>query len=322
MMWPAMSERFIRNLKSNWENWRRQHSDAVRQGISKLREKPAAAGFSITMIAIAILPALVLATFSDQIRDHITTWQQRGEVALFLKDNVDKKQADLIAQELKSHPALTQLEIISPEQALEEFRQQTPEGNDLKLNAGELFPYILWLQFANDMPVTDINAQLAEWKNNPALAIDSVQLHQQWLSQLRQLQSLIARLTIVITLMSAMALLFVTSNTIRLQIRNHADEIRVLKWIGATAQFIRRPYLYFSLITGSLSTLAAALLQFISYLFLKNPIEAVFPAINDISFHLFTFNFTLALVVVCILSLTSAWIATNLEIRNINTNPL
>jgi cell division transport system permease protein len=52
---------------------------------------------------------------------------------------------------------------------------------------------------------------------------------------------------------------FVTGNTIRLQILTQKDEIEVSQLIGATRRFIRRPFLYFGAFQGLLAGLVAVL---------------------------------------------------------------
>ena len=49
----------------------------------------------------------------------------------------------------------------------------------------------------------------------------------------------------------ALALIAVTFNTIRLQVLTQRDEIEVIKLIGATDAFIRRPFLYFGALQGA-----------------------------------------------------------------------
>jgi cell division transport system permease protein len=55
----------------------------------------------------------------------------------------------------------------------------------------------------------------------------------------------------------AFALVAVTFNTIRLQILTQREEIEVAGLIGATARFIRRPFLYYGAVLGLLGGLVA-----------------------------------------------------------------
>jgi cell division transport system permease protein len=58
----------------------------------------------------------------------------------------------------------------------------------------------------------------------------------------------------------ALALVAVTFNTIRLQVLTRREEVEVVKLIGATDAFIRRPFLYFGALQGGAGGFVAWLL--------------------------------------------------------------
>ena len=58
----------------------------------------------------------------------------------------------------------------------------------------------------------------------------------------------------------ALALIAVTFNTIRLQVLTQRDEIEVIKLIGATDAFIRRPFLYYGTLQGCAGGMVAWLI--------------------------------------------------------------
>jgi len=58
----------------------------------------------------------------------------------------------------------------------------------------------------------------------------------------------------------ALALLAISFNTIRLQVLTRRDEIEVVRLIGATDAFIRRPFLYYGALQGCAGGLVAWLI--------------------------------------------------------------
>ena len=74
----------------------------------------------------------------------------------------------------------------------------------------------------------------------------------------------------------ALALILVTHNTIRLQVLARRDEIEVSKLIGATDDFIRRPFLYHALWQG---VFAALIAWGLSYWF----VQAASPALAELA---------------------------------------
>jgi cell division transport system permease protein len=65
----------------------------------------------------------------------------------------------------------------------------------------------------------------------------------------------------------------VIGNTIRLEINNRSTEIEVLKLVGATDGFIRRPFLYLGFSLGVIGALTAAVLVGIAMLLLAPPVR-------------------------------------------------
>jgi cell division transport system permease protein len=67
--------------------------------------------------------------------------------------------------------------------------------------------------------------------------------------------------------------IIIVGNTIRLDIQNRRDEIEVLKLLGASDGFVRRPFLYEGLWYGLLGSLLAILLLLIGGWVLSAPVE-------------------------------------------------
>jgi cell division transport system permease protein len=64
-------------------------------------------------------------------------------------------------------------------------------------------------------------------------------------------------------------------NTIRLAIENRRSEIEIIKLVGATDAFVRRPFLYLGFWYGFGGALVAWILVQFSFLLLGEPIEAL-----------------------------------------------
>ena len=94
-----------------------------------------------------------------------------------------------------------------------------------------------------------------------------------WIERLFALLSLGERLVVALSLVLAVGMLLVIGNTIRLAIENRRAEIEVVKLVGGTDGFVRRPFLYMGLGYGLGGALTAWLLVQISLWFLRGPVE-------------------------------------------------
>ena len=80
-----------------------------------------------------------------------------------------------------------------------------------------------------------------------------------WVERLSAMLKLGERFVFGLTLLLIMALLLVIGNTIRLHIENRRTEIEVIKLVGGTDSYVRRPFLYM----GTLYGLGAGLLAWL-----------------------------------------------------------
>src|SRR5690606_40274425 len=87
-----------------------------------------------------------------------------------------------------------------------------------------------------------------------------------WVERLLAMLALAERLIGVLGLLLALAILLVVGNTIRLAIAARVDEIRVVKLVGGTNAWVRRPFLYTGLWYGMVGGLLAWLLLIICWL--------------------------------------------------------
>ena len=87
-----------------------------------------------------------------------------------------------------------------------------------------------------------------------------VQLDAAWARRLDAVLRLAHLVVAIVGILLALALIAITFNTIRLQVLTRRDEIEVIKLIGATDAFIRRPFLYFGALQGAVGGAVAWLI--------------------------------------------------------------
>ena len=146
-----------------------------------------------------------------------------------------------------------------------------------------------------------------------------VQLDLQWVQRLSAMLDIARRGVLVISSLLALAVLLVIGNTIRLEIQNRRDEILVIKLIGATNAFVRRPFLYSGLWYGALGAVFAWILVVGGFLLLSAPV-AKLAGLYQSDFSLQTLPFqllTLLLGAGMLLGLLGSWLAVGRHLSDI-----
>ena len=93
-----------------------------------------------------------------------------------------------------------------------------------------------------------------------------------------KLGSLIAMIILLIVA------IFIISNTIKLSVASRKDEIHIMKYVGATAGFVRRPFIYEGILTGVIGGLVSLVLIGFGYSAAINAMKDFLDIFNLISF--------------------------------------
>src|SRR5262245_6961293 len=90
--------------------------------------------------------------------------------------------------------------------------------------------------------------------------VEEVAVERTWLERVQAITDVIQRLGWVLAGLFGGAAILVTATSVRLAIESLLEELRVLKLVGATHGYMRRPFLYFGLFYGLGGGVAGAML--------------------------------------------------------------
>ena len=162
-----------------------------------------------------------------------------------------------------------------------------------------------------------IDALVVELSQLPEVEV--AKLDRQWLDRLYAVLGLIQRLVLLIAGVLGLAVIVIVGNTIRLDIERQRAEIEVMKLVGATDGFIRRPFLYTGLWYGLVGgAFACALVQLV-VIALSRP-TATLAGLYQSSFKLSGLSLDTALAVFAagiLLGWLGAWWTVSQRIREI-----
>jgi cell division transport system permease protein len=141
----------------------------------------------------------------------------------------------------------------------------------------------------------------------------------QWVKRLYVIMELVRRGVVILAALLALAVLLVIGNTIRLAIQNRRDEIVVIKLIGGTDAFIRRPFLYTGFWYGLFGGVIAWLLVSLSLTILSEPVERL-SGLYQSQFELTGLDATTTGMLIgssILLGLAGSWLAVGRHLRDI-----
>ncbi len=227
----------------------------------------------MTALAIGITLALpsLLYLFTINVERASDGFTAGAPVSLFLEQEATPVQGEALTQQLAQRDGIARARFISAEQALADFKRRSGLQEALELLQNNPLPHTIVLYLEPTWQQSDaLTRLLAQLAAEPLVEV--AQSDVQWLTRLRALLSLVQRGVVMLAVLLAVAVVVIVSNTIRLAILNRREEIEIIKLIGGTDRFVRRPFLYSGLLQGLLGALVALILIGSCIALLRGPI--------------------------------------------------
>lgn len=296
--------------RDKFDAWSAHHSNSAIESLLRMFETPLQSLMTWLVIAIAIaLPAALFVVFNN-LQQIGQTWQDSSQVSVFLTKNATTTQAQDLRSRLAQRPDVLQARYISPEEALAEFKRGSGLGELASHLDENPLPAVILItpKMLDNTPAALANLQ-QELVANPLVA--DVRLDMLWVKRLHQFIALAERFVTALAGLLALGVLLVIGNTIRMAIENRRDEILVVKLVGGTDAYVRRPFLYTGLWFGVGGGIVAALLLSLGFWWLSTPV-AQLAELYQSSFRLQGLGFIASLQLILIAGVTGligAWIA-------------
>jgi len=239
--------------------------------LGSLLRSPISTFNTVLVVAITLLLPAMLYVMIKSAQSVSNNWQGRPQMSIFLQQGIEQDDANAIFEEIALHPQIALAELISPEQALDEFKLLSGLDNELAFLGKNPLPasiVIMPLDSASDSPsLLEIKSQLTKIDG-----IDQVRLDLDWTDRFNAILRLATRLVQILSALLALALILIVSNTIRLIILNRRQEIEITKLVGGTNAFVRRPFLYNGLLLGLFGGILSLLMLIAAFTLLDKPI--------------------------------------------------
>jgi cell division transport system permease protein len=290
--------------------WRSHHQLVASESLRRMLSQPLASLLTWMVMGIALaLPASLFIAL-ENMQQLTVGWDGAARVSLFLRDTVTEDVGRRLGQRLAKRPDVASYTYISRQAALEEFSQLSGFGDLLAELPTNPLPAVVVLEPALGTSSAEAMEQLlAQIKQLPE--VELAQMDLQWVERLYGLMALGKRVTLALALLLGLGVLLVAGNTIRLAIENRRDEILVVKLVGGTDAYVRRPFLYTGFWYGLGGSIVAWLLLTVAMLWLDGPVGSL-AGLYDSRFELqgLGFSGTLLLAIAGVaLGLSGAWLA-------------
>ncbi|MDA0273530.1 MAG: permease-like cell division protein FtsX [Proteobacteria bacterium] len=246
--------------------------------LSELLGNPFTSLMTWLVIGIALGLPLILYVVLQNVSSVSGDWGGKPRVTLYLTQEVTLESGQALAREIEQRADIAETVFISSASALQEFQRKSGFGDVLSTLDRNPLPHVIEVVPANPDPV-DLAKLIREWEAN--LLVENVSVDLQWLERLFALLVFAERLVTALAIVLGLGVMLVMGNTIRLAIENRRQEIEVIKLVGGTDAFVRRPFLYLGFWYGLGGAVIAFILLQTSLFFLSTPVEMLAQSYRD-----------------------------------------
>ncbi|OGT65140.1 MAG: hypothetical protein A2W69_02785 [Gammaproteobacteria bacterium RIFCSPLOWO2_02_47_7] len=301
-----------------FEIWLLQHLQAIIFSLGQLCRNPIASFLTASVIGISLALPAGFFIILENTRLITAGWEGSVEITAFLKMDVDDDAAREFAKKLSGQSDIAKVDLITREQALEEYRQLSGYTHALDALDENPLPSLLLIKPA----LGEFSEKTAEELLNKLQAvpeIENAQYDQQWVKRLNAIIGIVQRIVLILAVFLGIAVLIIIGNTIRMLIYHRRSEIEVAKLFGATDGFIQRPFLYSGFWYGLFGGVIAWALITISLLLLQAPADSL-AQLYASNFKLIGLTIKDALLLILsgiLLGLIGSWISVQRHLRAI-----
>ena len=243
---PRRAETGASQSRTGWQDRARgylaHHRATAKDSAWRLLRSPLPSLLTWMAIGIALcLPATLFAGL-ENLRGLSQDWDGEPQMTVFVKKGARAAAIESLRDKIDSHSIAVATVLVSPEQALEQLQSVSGVGEALLGLDDNPLPTSLVIRFRSDVEPAQLEAFAATMQAE--LLIDDVLFDRAWVERLQQILALGERLVWALGSVLALGVILVIGNTISLAIEARRDEIVIVKLVGGTNAFVRRPFLY------------------------------------------------------------------------------
>ncbi len=229
----------------------------------------------MTVASILVLAAclVVIGSFYLVIRNinyNTADISHLNKMVAYIDENYTEKQVGQVKAEVEQMVDLVEgVTLISKQQALQEekekYEKDYPHMFDVLEEDENPYRDSLEITYLEDVTVAEVTSAL-----EGVDGIERVVAYEDIANSVSQLKSIIARVfgTFIVILFAVTV--FVIILTIRFVVITHREEVKIMRYVGATTRFIAAPYILEGMIIGTVAAVLASFLQGWLYGYIAN----------------------------------------------------
>jgi cell division transport system permease protein len=238
----------------------------IRETLLAFRRAPLLSVLSMTTIAFALFVVGLFGLVVLNLRTALADIEERVEIVAYLIRGTPVEIGTVAMGDIQAFPEVVSVQYVNEDEALARARRQLVElqgiFQDLETNP---LPASLEIRLKPGFRDEDHVRQVAD-RLRGFRFVEDVRYGREWIAKLDRLRDLGAAVGLAIGIAFALASVIIIGTTIRMGVLHRSREIAIMRLVGATDGFIRRPFLLEGALKGAIGGAAAVGLNYAAYL--------------------------------------------------------
>ena len=249
--------------------WLTRHASTSLGALGRLSRQPFASLMIILVIGVTLALPAAINVIVKNVQAVSGSWNNALDFSVYLQQGISASAAEDLKRLIAQRADVESVELITADEALIEFKQQSGFGAALDQLSENPLPHALIVR-----PIPGNTGAsmilLEEIGNLPETEL--VQVDTEWVQRFHAILDIVRQAIAIGSGLLGIAIVVIIGNTIRLDIQNRREEIEVTKLIGASNAFVRRPFLWTGFWYGLLGGSFALLLVHYGLYLLREPV--------------------------------------------------
>ena len=243
----------------------------LRETLLAFRRAPLLSALSVMTIAFSLFSLGLFVLVAVNIRDALQQVEERVEIRAYIADGTPIEAIAAALGDIGAFPEVARAEGISQEEALERARAELGEFRDV-FDAAFLPASIEVRLKPGYRDPENVSAIAARIRTYPF--VDDVRFGEEWVRKLYNIRNLATAAGIILGVAFAAVAVIIIGATIRMAVLARGREISIMRLVGATDGFIRRPFLLEGLAKGILGGILALVLTYFAHSLISRTLVA------------------------------------------------
>ena len=249
--------------------------NSVKEGLHGIVRHPLVTFASVTTILLMLIIMSIFSIFSLNARNIMRKLGQQPPIEVYMQLNCVPGNLETTRQVLNGQyfekNKITKPEILN---YVISVTEKNPEENynDFKMNLGDSasvlddFDYNMYLPYTFNIQISDPSKADEVCNYLQTLpGVNNVEKESRVMTFLDQAKGFVNAASVISFAILFVIALFIISNMVRISVYSRADEIEIMKFVGATNNYIRIPFVIEGALVGLISAVCAWVITIIAY---------------------------------------------------------